>query len=406
MHIDSRIRLKEKLVKILDYITEYSLYGLIYFIPISKAAIEIFFVLAFVAFILKKAINPDFKFLRSRANFFLLLFIVFSALSLFNSGPYLMKGFKALFFKWLEYIIIFLMIQDTVRNYKRARICLFILLGVSLLTGIDAFSQRFFGIEFLRQKSMIAVGSEPGLYAVTASFNHYNNFGAYLALVVFPAMGLLFSRQKGLYKVPAALLVILLIACLLLTFSRGSWLGFIGALVLMLVLSYRFGFSNIIFGTICVFLLFLLFSSSLEARARLIFQIGGDASRFAIWRGAWLMIKETPFLGKGLGTFMDYFPKYAPNLGVQYAHNCYLQIWAETGIFSLIGFLLFVSSILYEGIKKFRQNNDFVLLGLICGVFAFLIHSFFDTHFYSLQLAVLFWVSLGLICTKKTLTLK
>ena len=106
------------------------------------------------------------------------------------------------------------------------------------------------------------------------------------------------------------------------------------------------------------------------------------------------MIKENPFLGKGIGTFMDYFPKYTQNLGAQYAHNCFLQIWAETGIFSLLSFLLFAGSILLRGIRYLWTvpvRGFPFLIGLISSFFAFLVGSFFETHLYSLQLSVLFW---------------
>jgi len=51
---------------------------------------------------------------------------------------------------------------------------------------------------------------------------------------------------------------------------------------------------------------------------------------------------------------------------------------------------------LYLCIKVFKKSQDFILLGLICGIFGFLVHSFFDAHFYSLQLSVFFWSMAGI----------
>jgi putative inorganic carbon (HCO3(-)) transporter len=188
--------------------------------------------------------------------------------------------------------------------------------------------------------------------------------------------------------------IVLLGLCLLFTFSRGGWLGFLAGGLLMLFLSHRW---KVILPAICVFILVLILAPGVRERAAFTFQAGGDASRFAIWQGAWAMIRENPFLGKGMGTFMQYFPHYTKDLGVQYAHNCYLQMWAEIGVFGLLSFLLFVGSILYRGIRIFRKESPFVLLGLICAIFGFLAHSFFDTQLYSLQLCVLFWFLLGMV---------
>jgi O-antigen ligase len=136
----------------------------------------------------------------------------------------------------------------------------------------------------------------------------------------------------------------------------------------------------------------------LRARFLFSFQSGGDAARFSIWNSAWLMIKEHPFLGKGLGTFMDYFRFYSSGyLSPQYAHNCYLQMWAESGFFSLLSFIALITVILYQAIKTLKNKSDFFTLGLACSILGFLVHSFFDTQLYSLQLAVFFWVLLGML---------
>ena len=109
------------------------------------------------------------------------------------------------------------------------------------------------------------------------------------------------------------------------------------------------------------------------------------------------MINKHPFFGMGVGTFMANFSKFLPNAYISYAHNCYLQIWAETGIFALFSFGGFVVSFVYLSIKRFIVCKDFLLLGLLSGVVGFLVHSFFDTNLYSLRLAILFWVWVGLI---------
>jgi O-antigen ligase len=97
---------------------------------------------------------------------------------------------------------------------------------------------------------------------------------------------------------------------------------------------------------------------------------------------------------------MAQFSKYLPTEPPAYSHNCYLQIWAETGIFSLVSFMAFVVSFVCLGIKKFIVSRDFLLLGLLAGAVGFLVHSFFDTNLYSLRLATLFWIWVGLIVAR------
>ncbi len=143
----------------------------------------------------------------------------------------------------------------------------------------------------------------------------------------------------------------------------------------------------------------LLFLIIPPARERLffIFSRGGDANRFETWVAAFDMIKRAPFLGVGLGTFVDYFPKEKTWLIVGYAHNCFLQIWAETGIFSLASFCLFLFLLFKNAVDSYLRNKDCLVLGLAAGLAGFVLHSFFDTHFYSLQLSYLFWGLAGLL---------
>ena len=382
--------MKDKWRKVFDFISEYSLYGLIFFLPISKAIVETFAGFALLGFLGRKILNPDFKFLRSWPNIFLLFFVLFSALSMFNSGPYLAKSIHALFLKWLKYIGIFLFVQDALSNRQRVRKAIFILLVAAGLLGIDGFTQKFLGTEFLRNKSLILVGDD--LYGISASFNHYNDFGTYLIVVLSLALALLISTQlKNIYKRYLLGIVILLGACLIFTFSRGGWISFVLSVILMTILSGEYKKT---FPVLAIFII-LLFIPLFQKRLFSIFESGADADRFKYWYAALMMIREHPILGQGLGTFMDHFSKYQPNLYVSYAHNCYLQIWAESGIFSLLSFLFFAGAVLYKAVKKFHKNHDFLLLGVICAIFGFLAHTALDTQLYSLQLSFLFWSMMG-----------
>jgi len=56
--------LKDKFYNFFRFISEYALYGLLFFLAISNALVEIFAVLAIASFIGRKIIKPDFKFLR------------------------------------------------------------------------------------------------------------------------------------------------------------------------------------------------------------------------------------------------------------------------------------------------------------------------------------------------------
>lgn len=384
---------KDKIFTFFDLLTKIGLGGILFFIPISNALISLFTGLTFLGFIGKKIVKPDFQWLKHKHNIFLALFFFFMALSLINSGQYIEKSLIALFLKWGKYIVLSLILRDTITRRKNLLVFVSIFLFSSALVALSGITQFFWEVEFLRGKEIMIM--KGGVRAITSSFHHCNDLGAYL-IIPF-ALCVVFLKAPRMFKAKIYYLILflalILAFCIFHTYSRGTWIGVLAVLMAMLFISRRLIIISIAFILISILLLVPVFREILFS----VFQFGGDADRFKYWQAAISMFKENPFLGKGVGTFMAHFSEYLPNKVVSYAHNCFLQILAESGIFSLIAFLGYVYSVLYTGIKKFFSARDPILLGGVCGLIGFLAHSFLDTNLYSLALAVLFWLWVGIV---------
>ena len=127
----------------------------------------------------------------------------------------------------------------------------------------------------------------------------------------------------------------------------------------------------------------------------------GTIDRQFMWQAALNMIKARPVLGHGVNTFMANYLTYwvGGERQPRYAHNCYLQVAAETGLVGLAAF----GWLLWGILARMRTSlflplsgDRMVLLGLYVGVLAFVIHSSVDTNFYSMRQAALFWTLAGL----------
>jgi putative inorganic carbon (HCO3(-)) transporter len=300
----------------------------------------------------------------------------------------------------MKYLGLFLFFEETFVTPKRVRNAMMIILFGSALLGIDGLFQKFSGVDFLRHKDLIPVLSS-GTFGVCASFNHYNDFGAYLIVVLSLVIALsILDKFMCLDFMILLFLETLLSLCLVFTFSRGAWLGLVFSMILMMIISSKNMAKKIVF-LIPVFIGIVVLVPELRERIIFTFTPKGDANRIEVWKIAITIIKENPFIGKGIGLFMDCFSKIT-RLNAQYAHNCYLQIWVETGIFSLLSFLGFLGLLFWNGIKRFKNNKDPVLLGLICGLFGFAVHAFFDTQLYSIQTSMLFWSLAGILSVLST----
>ena len=224
--------------------------------------------------------------------------------------------------------------------------------------------------------------------AVTSAFKHNNGLASYLACALIIILYWIFSKGTKAVKSIAAITFLAGIVILVYSYSRGGWIAFILSLILLACFLKKFwflGFSllvTVILGFKINLLKFILFK---------------DSGRFELWRVSFRMIKEHPLLGNGIGTFMPWFRSFSATGNISYAHNCFLQIWAEAGLIALGLFLVFVFKTLIEGLLAYRKTKDPVFVILVCAIVAYLCHSFFDTLLFSAQLAFLFWALMGLL---------
>lgn len=131
----------------------------------------------------------------------------------------------------------------------------------------------------------------------------------------------------------------------------------------------------------------------------LIGRIDGSGRR-GYWQEAIRMIKEYPIFGVGVNAYSLVAPKYKINWG-GYPHNCYLQMLVEIGVVGFLSFLWIIFMIFRVAGIKGAQIHDpslkIFLIGVLSGFAGFLVHSFFDTNFYSVQLGNLMWLIMGMI---------
>lgn len=383
--------MKDRLFNFSDRAALISVYLLIIAIPISNALIESIFGVLFMFFLLKKISRPDFKFMKSYIYLLLFSFLFFSCLSLFNSGPFIKVSLRAFFLKWMECLAIFTIVNDTIsNNQKRIRNCGVALVTVSLIICFDAVIQKFTGNDFFRYRPTIPLAPGKSVAGLTASFDHYNSFGSYLVFSLPFFIAATIAAKKLVTKISLAAAVFLMLVCLVLSFSRGAWLGFLSSAVLLFILARR---KIYLFLVILTFVLAVaILSPGAKDKDML-----SNTGRLPVWQGTLQMIKNHPILGIGVGTYMSNYHTYFKNTPAPYAHNSYLQIWAESGIFSLISFLCFLFLLMHKGVMAFKKYQNTLVLGLTCGIFGFLIHSFVDVDFYSLQLSALFWLGAGML---------
>lgn len=409
---------RERLILYCDWAIIAFLCFLIFCLPFSKAGIESFVWPAIFIWILKRVLGFKSSSLcgmltRTQLNRVLGVFIVANVLSVIFSTNFGLS-LRAFFGKELKFLAIYFMLVEVINTWERLKSVLIVIIASAVLVTADALVQYFRGVDFLR-----------GYYwnRLTASFSTGAGFAGWLIVVIPLILGMLLTGKVvgRRSKILLMMLTVLLFTCLLGTYARGAWLGFIMSVVLTigyvfkgLDLRIKLLYSFVGIGVLSIF---LVLPQSLKVKAtslgRIDFKAGqtinarikstarlGEGSiliRFKLWKENLKIIRDHSFIGCGLNTYSIVARGYKSfEGGGVYSHNSYLQMAAETGLFGLLTFLWILFTFFKIGLRYLGQRKDFLVLGLLSGILAYLVHAFFDTHFYSLQLVVLFWYMLGL----------
>ena len=114
--------------------------------------------------------------------------------------------------------------------------------------------------------------------------------------------------------------------------------------------------------------------------------------RLCLWEGARNLLLDRPLFGAGLSGFKElysqqYFTCDAEPL--EYPHNWVLNFWTEVGIFGLLGFL----GVLWV---YFKGLGGHLALGFSAAMLYWLIHGLVDVPYFKNDLALEFFVLLGL----------
>ena len=197
-----------------------------------------------------------------------------------------------------------------------------------------------------------------------------------------------------------------IIACSVLTWSRGAWVGIIAALVMMLVLMRH------TFFVVSSSVLLLGFSQYLIPSGVLwrIHSIGNTADsstmyRLNIWRGCADMAGEYGFEGIGIGedAFLRLYPRFAV-AGAEtayHAHSLWLQLLLMLGVCGMLIFLVMTFFFYRRGFSVAARTKDkdiqSIVYASMSGVTGILVSGLFDYSWYNYRVFFAYFVVMGFV---------
>jgi len=272
--------------------------------------------------------------------------------------------------KWIEVLLLLAFVANEAREHWLEPLVATILLtgGMSAIQGVQQFVTRSGPDAFLLfGRFMRAYGS----------FAQPNPYAGYLGLGVAIGLGVVAAGLDAphMHRRRAWLLlgsgtVLLMLAAIVMSWSRGAWLGMAAALGIMAIAGVLQRRSRILVVGLVLFVLCGVlhampggvfdvilgrvaspfpFASLRDVRGMEVTDANFSVlERMAHWQAALAMWRGHPWLGIGIGNYAVRYSQYSLpgwDEALGHAHNYYLNVAAETGLVGmLVYFVVWVSA--------------------------------------------------------------
>ena len=259
------------------------------------------------------------------------------------------------------------------------------------------------GVDFQASGAATTIGGR-----LEGTFDHPNQLGAFCAMVAPVAAGLLFGARTFAGRVAAGAGLLAVLGALLLSLSRGGWIGAFAAFLYLLVAlpqARRLVLASCVPLALAVAVAWSSASSIPEvtvvgARARAVTTLSRYDGRQEIYREAWREIRAAPLTGHGPAGFSVASARAeseSATIHAAHAHNLLLTWAAETGFpgaLLILGFVAALALTTRRAMRLARARGDPRDHALVAGVAAGLIAVFVQGAVdYTLRNAVV-WVTL------------
>lgn len=256
-------------------------------------------------------------------------------------------------------------------------------------------------------------------------FGHRNYISSFFTLIFLPAAAGYFYSVKNKTNIIFYLLSCIFFSVLILNHTRSSWVGNVIAFLLLIVLGRdKISFKKlaVLLSSFIIIIVVVNFSNgnliasrfnTMVNDVKLLTDKDSDktyvgTTRYRIWELSMPLIPKHFWFGIGPDMFEKIFPhqEYRDSVAPEYrgtvanAHNEYLNMILNIGVFGLLAYIWLVMSIFknYTGFYKHfgvSSMERYILLGVFCGWFGYLIQAFFNNSVVCTSPAL--WAMMGIL---------
>ena len=333
---------------------------------------------------------------------FLLFFASFYYVSLWQGafyldGPLPLSIADERFSDWKNYVELFLLyvvVASVIKDKTQVKLLLLVMAFSVLLVN-----RSYYYTISTRDLSHYV---DAGRYAGALGYAGVNGFAAFEVMMSSFFIGIAVYVRRLPVKLGILALVATSAYCLLFSFSRAGYLGFLAALLVLGLLKER----KLLF-VVAIVLIAWQTVLPVSVRERIAMTTEGTGisqqldpaaqDRLQLWEDAGGLFRESPIIGAGFYTY-GFLRRVGP---FRDTHNYYVKVVVETGILGLLLFLWLLGRMWGMGYSLFRLAQDpfwaaigLGFVALICGV---TVLNFFGDRWTYQQVTGYLWVLLGCV---------
>lgn len=358
-----------------------------------------FVIAGFLSLALRLFCEQDFKLRYNPMNKYILIYSVVYFAATLTSVTVRGSLFGAALS--IAFALSYFIVINAVQTKKQLYVLTFFFVCFGVLVSFYGFYQYLYPSKFSGSWIDTEMFSDIG-FRVYSTLGNPNVLGEYLLLTIPFAVSFFFSvkgiLKKGFFVIVGGIQML----CLILTYSRGCWLGIMfAAMVFLILLDRRF----ILLIILCIAAMPFVLPETIINRFMSIGNMSDSSTsyRFFIYMGTLALLKDYWLCGIGPGTaaFNLVYPSYAyDSITAPHSHNLYLQVMCDAGICGIVMLIAIIYRVLKScaiGLKNTQDKRDKIfIIGSVSSLCGFFVQSMTDYTFYNYRVMFLFWAVIGL----------
>lgn len=363
---------RRRRIKNLEQWTLYAILTEAFFLAFSETVAAAAIMIGVITYFLRLQIDSKYKMRSLPFDVPVTIFLLIGAMSILFSSA---RSFDLIYNYCMLvgiYALTYLIVGQSVRTTAQVRLIAQALGASAILVVLWGFFQFIFGIDAADVKWTDPEAFPELKKRVFSTLENPNVLAGYLDVFICLALGFLAKVQSRSHRLILLGAIILFVACLAMTYSRGAFLTLVAVFAV-------YGFLKdwrivIVFALVTGLIAYSDSTFMNRILSSFTMSDSSESVRVGIWVSTSSMIADHPFTGIGWGAYQYVYPQYNyyiadPNIIIYHAHNLYLNVAAEIGIVGALAFFwyffgtMFISfGISEHGAEKwFNERLDKIL---------------------------------------------